>query len=116
MRKNRLDPVRDIRIRELIGMEVRVVHHTDPTFVGLYGTVIDETMNTFLIGTCEKTRRMPKKGAELEFKVRENTSEVWVKLQGGALAHRAEDRTKKLERSGHAKKKVPSKGIRKSSR
>ncbi|MEA3558258.1 MAG: ribonuclease P protein subunit [Candidatus Thermoplasmatota archaeon] len=98
MGKKILDQVRDLYIRELIGGEVRVLEHSDPAFVGLLGTVLDETMNTFLIRFGEVTRRVPKKGAKFEYMVKETSDGVWVELDGDMLIYRPEDRTKKLER------------------
>ena len=93
-----MDPVRDLYIRELIGGEVRVIEHSDPTFIGLFGTVLDETMNTFLIRSGEGTRKVPKKGAKFEYMVKEKNEVIRVELDGDTLIQRPEDRTKKLER------------------
>lgn len=98
MGRKLLDPVRDLPIRELIGSEIRILSHPDRGFIGLQGTILDETMGLFLIGTGEEKRRMPKKGAEIEVKVRREGDEIWVKVRCDQLVHRPEDRTKKLQR------------------
>lgn len=111
-----LDPVRDVQIRELIGSRFRVIDHTDPGFKGLTGTLIDETMGTFLLRIGEEKRRMPKKGAVIEIFVDEEDEGTWVRLKGDELLHRPEDRTKKLERKRIDRPRTPEVGIEQNSR
>ncbi|MFW3145266.1 MAG: ribonuclease P protein component 1 [Thermoplasmatota archaeon] len=98
MRKRMLDPVMDVYKRELIGGEVVVKHHTDPTMVGVRGIIIDETRNTFVIRSEDSERRVPKKGARFHYHVRSDAGSQWVLLDGEELIHRPEDRTKKMEK------------------
>jgi len=98
MRKKMLDPYRNINIRELIGLEVTVVAHTDPTLEGLKGRIIDETRNTFLVRSEEKDRKVAKNGARFELMVNGPKGMVVITLKGDDLVVRPEDRTKKLER------------------
>jgi len=98
MRKKVLDPYRNINIRELIGLEVTVVAHTDPTIEGLKGRIVDETRNMFLVRSEEKDRKVMKKGASFEVKVNGPKGVAVITLNGDDLVTRPEDRTKKLER------------------
>jgi RNase P/RNase MRP subunit p29 len=107
MKKKLLDAYRNINIRELIGLEVMVVSHPDPTLEGSRGPVIDETRNMFLIRMEDKDRMVSKKGAKFEFTVREGKDTRAVTLMGDELLFRPVDRTKKLE-----KKRVPKEKIR----
>ncbi|MBN1389555.1 MAG: ribonuclease P protein subunit [Candidatus Thermoplasmatota archaeon] len=98
MRKRTLDPYRNTNILELIGLNVKVVTHTDPALEGLRGKVVDETMNMFLLRTEEKDKKVAKKGAEFEFTVDGQKGPMVVTIAGDELLVRPEDRTKKLER------------------
>ena len=98
MRKKMLDPYRNINIRELIGLDVTVVAHTDPTLEGLKGRIIDETRNMFLVRSEEKDRKVAKTGAKFELMVNGPRGMTVITLKGDDLVVRPEDRTKKLER------------------
>jgi ribonuclease P protein subunit POP4 len=98
MKKRLLDPYRNVNIRELIGLDIEVVSHPDPTVVGARGTVIDETRGTFLIREGVKNRRITKKGAVFDLTVTGNNGPRKVRSNGDDLLVRPVDRTKKLER------------------
>ncbi|MGA1866280.1 MAG: ribonuclease P protein component 1 [Thermoplasmatota archaeon] len=98
MRKKTLDRYRNMNILELIGLEARVVAHTDPALVGLRGIVVDETRNMFLLRTEEKDIKVMKKGANFELTVDGPKGKLVVTLAGDDVLIRPEDRTKKLER------------------
>ncbi|MGA1793339.1 MAG: ribonuclease P protein component 1 [Thermoplasmatota archaeon] len=98
MKKKMLDPYRNINIRELIGLDVTVVAHTDPTLEGIKGRIIDETRNMFLVRSEEKDRKVAKKGASFELFVDGPKGDVAIILKGDELVARPEDRTKKLEK------------------
>jgi len=76
---------------ELIGRQVTITMCTDPSFVHLSGTIIDETKNTFLIEFKDKTKRIAKKTATFEFEYNEKK----IIVNGSRLIYRPEDRTKK---------------------
>ena len=98
MKKKLLDPYRNIGIRELIGLEVKIVNHPDTTFQGSRGTIIDETRNMFLVRMEGKDRKVSKKGGRFEVIVNGPRGRVVIELIGDDLLVRPEDRTKKLER------------------
>ena len=98
MKKKMLDPYRNINIRELIGLDVTVVTHTDTTLEGIRGRIIDETRNMFLVRSEEKDRKVAKKGASFELMVDGPKGAVAIILKGDDLVARPEDRTKKLEK------------------
>jgi len=77
------------RKREFIGLEVEVASSTDPTITGLRGTVVDETMNTFVVRGDGKDRRVPKQGARFRFPAER------LELAGDEIQFRPEDRVKK---------------------
>jgi len=75
---------------ELIGLQVEVLEDSNPCNIGIKGTVIDESLNTVVIGQG-KPRRVAKKDAVFKFTI---NGEV-VKVEGQALQSRPEDRVKK---------------------
>jgi len=77
------------RKREFIGLEVEVAAAPDPTMQGLKGTVVDETMNTFVIRGDGKDRRIPKQGARFRF------PGAAGEIVGDEIRFRPEDRVKK---------------------
>ena len=77
--------------REFIGLRVRVKESTDPSKRGLEGTVVDETLNTFLIDVGGKLKRVAKKECRFAF----FTGGEWVCIDGRLLMARPEDRIKK---------------------
>ena len=56
MKRKLLDLYRNINIRELIGLDVTVVAHPDPSIMGMNGRVMDETRSMFLVRTEDKER------------------------------------------------------------
>ncbi|GAA0311111.1 ribonuclease P protein component 1 [Halarchaeum salinum] len=54
---------------ELVGLPVRVVDSPDPSQVGIAGTVVSETTNTLVIEVVSGTKRVPKGGRRLEFRL-----------------------------------------------
>ena len=76
---------------ELIGKRVTVTKCTDPTFIGVSGSVIDETKNTLLIQTEKSIKRIAKQSATFEFEDHGKKAIV----EGSRLMYRPEDRIKK---------------------
>ena len=76
---------------EFIGRHVKIKECTDPTFVNVSGTVIDETKNTFLIETKDKQKRIAKNTATFEFEYKGKK----ITVKGSRLMYRSEDRIKK---------------------
>jgi ribonuclease P protein subunit POP4 len=86
-------PARDAARGELIGLRVKVVASTDPTLVGLEGTVVDESLRTFILRRPDgRETRIGKPGTVFEFATPRGT----VRLEGEAIEFRPEDRTKKV--------------------
>jgi ribonuclease P protein subunit POP4 len=108
MKKKLLNAYRNINIRELIGLQVKVLTHPDPSLEGVKGSVLDETRGMFLIRMEDKIRRVAKKGALFEFAVHGDLGVRYVTLKGDDLMFRPVDRTKKLE-----KKRIPNEQIKK---
>lgn len=105
---------KNIFYHELIGLELKVVDSSNPSLIGLCGTVIDETKKTLLIevksevkndGNIEdlssnqndfdfiyKEKLIQKDVSVFQFKVPDGTI---VEIDGKILLNRPEDRIKK---------------------
>jgi len=81
----------DIVKDELIGKRVRIKESRDPSLVHKSGTILDETMNTFLIEIEHKQKRIAKHIATFEF---EFEGKKFL-INGSRLRFRPEDRIKK---------------------
>ena len=77
---------------ELIGLECRILHSTDPTQTGLQGKVTGETRNTITLKTNSKEATLQKRNLTLEFDLQATT----VRLDGRSLQGRPEDRLSKM--------------------
>ena len=76
---------------EFIGLNVDVKSEKNKS-LNLYGTVIDETKNTFKIESRGKEKIIPKKGSIFTFEI---PSGEKVEVNGDILSIRPEDRIKK---------------------
>ncbi|HIP66335.1 MAG TPA: ribonuclease P protein subunit [Pyrodictium sp.] len=85
----------NIFFHELIGLRVRVLHHSDPTISGLEGTVVGETTNTLVIECRDGVKRVPKKQGVFLFWI---PREGWVLVYGEEISGDSVERLKKLER------------------
>lgn len=97
---------KNIFYHELIGLELKVVDSSNPSLIGLCGTVIDETKKTLLIEVLEKDlssnqndfdfiykeKLIQKDVSVFQFKVPDGTI---VEIDGKILLNRPEDRIKK---------------------
>ncbi|MEM1998152.1 MAG: ribonuclease P protein subunit [Candidatus Bathyarchaeia archaeon] len=81
---------------EFIGLNVRVVKSTNPSYVGLRGKVIDETKNTFKI-LCKNNEEkiLIKENCIFHFTLPDKTV---IEIDGKVLIGRPEDRVKKIVR------------------
>ncbi len=77
---------------ELIGLYARVVKSTNPTNVGIFGKVIDETRNTLVIRQNEEDKVLIKETAVFQFTLPNRTI---VEVEGKAISGRPEDRVKR---------------------
>ena len=84
----------NIVYHELIGLEVTVILHSDPTLIGLRGIVIDETKHTLKIRTREGDKRVPKLYGVFRFRL---PSGLEVDVDGSLIVGRPEDRVKRVK-------------------
>jgi len=81
-------------LHELIGRPVRVASSDSSAFLGISGTIADETRNTFLVETAEGKRvRVPKSACVFEI----TFGKKKVNVPGKDILYRPEDRTKVLK-------------------
>jgi len=85
----RNDDDEDIARGELICLGAEVISSTDPTVLGLNGTVVDETKNTLTIRTASGDKKVPKGIAVFRFS---STSGKRATIEGRSLVMRPEDR------------------------
>ena len=74
---------------EIIGLDARILESTDPTFVGMSGTVIFETKNMISIRTGSSVKQISKKVAR---KIALKTDFGLCLVMGSSLVGRPEDR------------------------
>jgi ribonuclease P protein subunit POP4 len=77
---------------ELIGLRVKILECTDPTWIGQSGLILDETKNTFLIEIENKKKKIAKKTAKFEFILNGEK----INIIGEKIIFRPEDRIKKI--------------------
>lgn len=82
---------KNVVLHELIGLKVRVMHSSDKSQIGLYGTVIDDTKNTLLVSTRNGYRRVAKKISRFKFITAKN---IFI-VDGKEIAFRTYERTQK---------------------
>lgn len=75
---------------ELIGLKVKIIKSTRRELIGLDGTVVNETLNTFLLESGKREKTVPKKLCVFEF-----SSDGKHVIDGRDLVYRPEDRIKK---------------------
>lgn len=77
---------------EFIGLKVKVVKSSNPSYVGISGKIIDETRNTFVILQDGKRKTVIKDQAVFQFTFPDATI---VEIDGKVLVGRPEERLKK---------------------
>ncbi|MBI4399841.1 ribonuclease P protein subunit [Candidatus Micrarchaeota archaeon] len=83
----------NILIHELIGLRVTIINSSCKNYIGIQGTIVDETKNTFVIETDNKTKIIPKKSSVFRFMLHNREhADIWGKV----LTHAPEERIKKL--------------------
>ena len=83
----------NIAQQELIGLRAEVEDSSNRDMRGLCGIVVDETRNMLVIADeGDKEKRIPKGGSTFIFTVNRG---VQVRVKGGMLVSRPEDRIKK---------------------
>ena len=80
----------DLMRMEFIGLDVEVL--SAPCYEGTKGIVLDETRNTFIIGSAGTEKMIPKYNNEFAFTHEGNR----FVIKGSEVLHRPEDRIKKV--------------------
>ena len=80
---------------EFIGLETKLAKSFNPSYLGIVGTVIDETRNTFVISQNNKRKTVVKDLAVFHFTLPDATI---VEINGKVLVGRPEERLKKRTR------------------
>jgi len=80
----------NLRKHELIGLEVEVLHATDPSQARVRGRVVDETRNTLVLEIQGDEKRIPKHGSRFRFEIQGG-----LEVDGEEIRFRPEDRVKK---------------------
>ena len=83
----------NVMAHEVIGLHAKVVESTDPAVVGLEGTIVFETRNTFSIRTGGATKQIAKMAAK---KIELVTQSGACFISGSSMIARPEDRTSRL--------------------
>jgi len=77
---------------ELIGLKARVENSSDPTLLGICGTIIDETRDMLVIEQAEGTKIIPKGSSKFMFTLPGGEE---VEIEGAKLVRRPEERVKR---------------------
>jgi ribonuclease P protein subunit POP4 len=80
---------------EFIGLKVEVVRSSNPSQVGIKGTVIDETQKTLKILQNGKEKVIMKEASTFHFTLPDKSK---IEVEGKILVGRPEDRVKKAVR------------------
>ncbi len=85
----------NILFHELIGLDIKVLSHSDPHFVGIRGRIIDETMNTLrILLNSNKVLIIPKRYGLFEIILPRDAKVI---VDGSQIFGRPEDRLKKIK-------------------
>jgi len=84
--------IKDLPQEELIGLIMEVEESSNRDMEGLFGRVVDETRNTFVIETEQEEKRIPKAGNMFIFVLEDGTR---ARIRGDKLLARPEDRIKR---------------------
>jgi ribonuclease P protein subunit POP4 len=80
---------RNVIRHELIGLDVLVVHASNPTYQGVTGQIVDETKNTLVIRTGSGLKRIQKDTGVFRLTLPDGTL---VEVQGSVLVMTPEKR------------------------
>lgn len=75
----------------IIGERVRIIDSSDPKHIGIEGTVLLETANTFIIEKSNKKIRVQKRGSVFEI------IKTGLRVSGVELRGRLEDRIGRIK-------------------
>lgn len=82
----------NITKHELVGLSTHIVESKDPNHVCRKGIILDESREMFQIGTPRGVMKIPKGVCVFDMTLPDNTV---VRIDGGLLRGRPEDRMKK---------------------
>ncbi len=82
----------EILQEEFIGLEAKILESENPSYVGISGTVIDETRNTLVLLHSNGRKVILKELSVFHFRLSDGTI---VKIDGKAIVGRPEDRVKR---------------------
>jgi len=77
---------------EFIGLEAKITKSSNPNHVGIEGTIVNETRNTFVILQDNKRKTIAKSQAVFHFTLPDSTI---VEINGKIMVGRPEERLKK---------------------
>jgi len=77
---------------ELIGLKARVENSSDPTLLGIHGTIIDETRDMLVIEQAEGTKTVLKGSSKFMFTLPGGEE---VEVEGVKLVGRTEERVRR---------------------
>jgi ribonuclease P protein subunit POP4 len=80
----------NVLVHEIIGLSARIVESTDPTLIGVSGSIVFETRNMISIRTDSSLKQIAKKAAT---KIEIKTHSGVCFISGSSLIGRSEDRT-----------------------
>ena len=99
MNKNYEINEKNLMAHEMNGLMVEVINSSDKNKIGIKGTVIKETKNTFIIESKAKEKIIPKKETEIMFFVGKKK----IKIKGEKIMEKPENRIKMFWRKFHGK-------------
>jgi ribonuclease P protein subunit POP4 len=83
---------RNVLRHELIGLDARITNSSDPTLLGTYGTIVDETRDMLVIEQAGGTKIVPKASSKFMFTL---PSGEEVEINGEKLVGQPEERVKR---------------------
>jgi len=83
----------NVLVHEIIGLGARILESTDPSLVGIRGTVVFETKNMISLKTDSIVKQVAKRSAK---KIEIKTKYGVCFISGSSMIGRPEDRTARL--------------------
>ena len=91
-RKN-ISLVKNLLRNSLVGYDIKVITHTDPSLIGLAGKLIDETRNMLILET-DKIVKIQKLGGRYQFIL----DDMKITINGRLIQHLPKRRRRKTHR------------------
>lgn len=80
--------IRSIINKSLNDLEVKVINHSDPSYIDLQGIIIEDNANTIMIDDGDKQLLVPKEYSTLEFRIENLVFQLDGNLLLGSLKRR----------------------------